>query len=350
MHYLKKILVLFIVLFILSSVNVYAQSMSKYGYPENFHPSKSQTYNHNVKLFPHRINPAILSVNNMFGMSYSDLGLNYGEYNDGSVPTINNKYLDTDNGFTNGFLIKLTNTYNNWYSNVNFSYNTGNVTYSGYIPEPTGTVSNMQFLLTPLTFTDESSKIYNMNWKIGYMIPITNKFVITPYGEIGWHLWKRGDNTSQYAHYSNWLAMAGILAQYAITPKFVSDIDFSYGTTFDAKTTENNNMSGGAIYCQNNNLATCIPFVNENTVTFNLGSKAIYSLSAGLDYRFYRKFHIFANVNYERFKYGKSSTIYLAPTSVYNNSVFEYFLPNSATEPNSVTNEIIYSIGIGYSF
>ena len=362
---MKKYLVIVIAIFMLSSVNVYAQTMSKYGYPEGYKPNKtvntlqnttqnnsvsSVSNNSNSGLFPHHINPAILSVNNMLSVSYSDLGLNYGEYNDGAVSSINNKYLDTDNGFINGFAISLSNTYKHWYSKENFSYYSGNVTYTGYNQEYGGTVLNPTMIYLPINFT-ESSKIYNFNWKIGYMLPITDKFVITPYGELGWHIWKRGDNTSKYAHYSNWLAMVGLLAQYAFTPKLVGDIDFGYGTTFDAQAKEDNNASGGSYYCQNNEISTCNSVgVNSDTITFDLGSKAIYNLSAGLDYRFYRKFHIFADVNYERFKYGQSSTVNLAPTAVYNNGALEYFLPESVTEPNSVTNEIIYSIGLGYSF
>lgn len=353
---MQKIILLVIALFLSVFIVVkpsYAQQMSKYGYPVGYKSNKTANKlqnNYSSELFPQNINPAILSVNNMLSVSYSDLGLNYGEYNDGLASSINNKYLDTDNGFTNGFAINLSNTYNHWYSNENFSYYLSNVTYTGYNPTFGGTVLNPQTILLPINFT-ESSKIYNFNWKIGYMLPITDKFVITPYGELGWHIWKRGDNTSQYAHYSNWLAMVGILAQYAFTPKLVGNIDFGYGTTFDAKTEENHNPSGGSYYCYNNEISTCIPVgINEDTVTFDLGSKAIYNLSAGLDYRFYRKFHIFADVNYERFEYGQSSTVSLAPTAIYNNGTFEYFLPNSVTEPNSVTNEIIYSIGIGYSF
>lgn len=341
----------------LSSASVYAQTTSKYGYSEDYKPNKTVNkpqnnfISHcNPELFPQNINQAILSVNNMISVSYPVSGLNYGEYNDGFASSINNKYLDTDNGFTNSFEINLASTFNHLYFNENFSYSSGNVAYSGYNQTYGGTVLNSQMIYQPINFT-ESIKIYNFNWKIGYMLPIADKFVITPYVELGRHIWKRGDNTIQYAYYSNWLAMAGVLAQYAFTSKLVGDIDFSYGTTFDAQAKENNNASGGSYYCQNNEISTCVPVgIYEDAVTFDLGSKAMYNLSAGLDYRFYRKFHISANVNYERFKYGQSSTITLAPTAIYNNGALEYFLHNSVTEPNSVTNEIIYGIGIGYSF
>jgi hypothetical protein len=351
---MQKIILLVIALFLSVFIAVklsYAQQMSKYGYPLNYNPNQKTTNAPNSTYSGNQpyINQAILSVNNMLSISFSDLGLNYGEYNDGSAPSINNKYLDTDNGFLNGIAVNLAKTYNNWYSNVNFSYYITNDTYSGYIPAYSGTAQNLQETLQPLTQTS-SSKIYNFNWKIGYMLPITNKFVLTPYGELGWHIWDRGDNTSKYAHYSNWLAMVGILAQYAFTPKLVGNVDLGYGTTFDAKAEEDNNASGGAFYCQDT-VSSCNPFlIGEDTIIFNLGSKAIYNLSAGLDYRFYRNFHIIGNVNYERFEYGQSSTVYLTPTNIYSNGVLVSQFPNSYTEPNSVTNEIIYSIGIGYSF
>jgi len=351
---MKKILFLIISMIIFSSVNVYAQTMSKYGYPVGYKPNKTAVNkpqsNYNSELFLQNINTAILSVNNMIGVSYSDLGLNYGEYNDGLASSINNKYLDTDNGFVNGFAINLTNTYSNWYFNENFSYYTGNDTYTGYNQEYGGTLSSLQINLQPIKITD-SSKIYNLNWKIGYMLPITDKFVITPYGDLGWHQWDRGDNTPDYVHDSNWLAMFGILAQYAFTPKLVGDVDLDYGTTFDAQAKENHQASGGSFYCQTIEVSSCNPVgINESIITFDLGSKAIYNLSAGLDYRFYRRFHIFADVNYERFKYGQSSTVNLTPTAVYYQGSLVEYHPNSYTEPNSVTNEIIYSIGVGYSF
>jgi hypothetical protein len=355
---MKRILILIIAFFLLVSTKVFAQGMSKYGYPNGYAPNytakNKQQYNYNNTngsgLFPSFVNPAILSENNMLSILFSDLGLNYGEYNNGAAPSINSKYLDTDNGFLNGIAVNLAKTYNNWYTNVNFSYYITNDTYSGYIPSISGTPQNLQETYQPLTQTS-SSKIYNFNLKEGYMIPITNKFVITPYGELGWHIWDRGDNTAQYAHYSNWLAMVGILAQYAITPELVGNINFGYGTTFDAQAKENNNASGGAVYCQNGDINSCIPSgISEDTITFNLGSKAIYNISAGLDYRFYSNFHIIGNVNYERFEYGQSSTVYLTPTNIYSNGVLVNQLSNGSTEPSSVTNEIIYSIGIGYSF
>ena len=160
---MKKILFLIIsIMLMFSAVNVYAQSMSKYGYPAGYKPNKTVNKpqnNYSSGLFPQNINPAILSVNNMLSVSYSDLGLNYGEYNDSSVSSINNKYLDTDNGFINGFAISLSNTYKHWYSKENFSYYSGNVTYTGYNQEYGGTVLNPTTIYLPINFT-ESSKIY----------------------------------------------------------------------------------------------------------------------------------------------------------------------------------------------
>ncbi|MHB1665692.1 MAG: hypothetical protein ACYCT7_10630 [bacterium] len=114
---MKKILILLVIIFMFSAVNVYAQSMSKYGYPINYHPSKkitaksnsgypvSQKQNNNQNYL--NINPAILSVNNMLSISFSDLGLNYGEYNNGAAAqSSTNKYGDTEYNSYIYYLIK----------------------------------------------------------------------------------------------------------------------------------------------------------------------------------------------------------------------------------------------------
>lgn len=331
---MKKILAFFIALLILNAVTVYAQTMSNNGYPSNYDIS---------------VNPAILSVNNMLSISFSDLGLNYGENNDGLIPSINNNYLDTDNGFIDGGKISITNTYQDLYINADFSYYSANDTFNGYGQSISGAVTDPQTTYAPFSETS-SNKIYDFNLKLGYMFPVTSKFVLTPYGEMGYNMWNRGDNTAQYAHYSNWSAIAGILAQYAITRKLVADADLSYGTTFDAKSEEGDIASGGAYYCQNT-ISSCVPSaIDEDSIVFDLGSKPTYGISGGLDYRFNNTVHVFGNINYKRVEYGQSSAVGLVPTYVYNNGVLVSQIPNSYTEPNSVTNEIIYSVGIGFSF
>ncbi len=355
---MKKYLVIVIAIFMLSSVNVYAQTMSKYGYPEGYKPNKtvntlqnttqnnsvsSVSNNSNSGLFPHHINPAILSVNNMLSISYSDLGLNYGEYaNNGYNLSLiggsSDKYSDTENGFLKGFKLSLSNTFYHFYNEVNFSYYSGNDTYTG--AKQGGTFGSV--------INTTNSKIYNFNYKLGYMIPITHNFVITPYGELGWHIWKRdniGGNNGQNEHYSNWIAMLGILGQYAFTHKLVGDVGFSYGTTFDAQIQANEVDMTSANY---NTLTNTWSYSYADT-TWGLGSKSIYDITAGLDYRFYGNFNIFGNVKYERFKYGQSS-IYTYRTNLYNDGTYIGYQSSENWEPNSVTNEIIYSIGLGYSF
>jgi hypothetical protein len=353
---MKKILFLIIsITLMFSCFNVYAQGMSKYGYPEGYKPNKtvnalqnttqnnSNSNNSNYELFPHNINPAILSVNNMLSVSYSDLGLNYGEYaNNGYSLSLNggspDKYLDTENGFLNGFKISLSNTFYHFYNEANFSYYSGNDTYTG----------SKQGGVFGSVINTTSSKIYNFNYKLGYMIPITNNFVITPYGELGWHIWKRdniGGNSGQNEHYSNWIAMIGILGQYAFTSKLVGDVGFSYGTTFDAQIQANEVDTTLANY---NTLTNTWSYSYADT-TWDLGSKSIYNIIAGLNYRFYSHFNIFGNVKYERFKYGQSS-IYTYITNKYQDGIYTGYQLSENWEPNSVTNEIIYSIGLGYSF
>ena len=356
---MKKYLAIIVAILMLSAVNVYAQTMSKYGYPEGYKPNKtintlqnttqnnsvsSVSNNSNSGLFPHHINPAILSVNNMLSISYSDLGLNYGEYaNNGYNLSLiggsSDKYSDTENGFLKGFKLSLSNTFYHFYNEVNFSYYSGNDTYTG--AKQGGTFGSV--------INTTNSKIYNFNYKLGYMIPITHNFVITPYGELGWHIWKRdniGGNNGQNEHYSNWIAMLGILGQYAFTHKLVGDVGFSYGTTFDAQIQANEVDMTSANY---NTLTNTWSYSYADT-TWGLGSKSIYDITAGLDYRFYGNFNIFGNVKYERFKYGQSALYNYDTEVTVNNIYYETLINPSTWEPNSVTNEIIYSIGLGYSF
>lgn len=334
-------------IFLFSAVNVYAQTMSKYGYPVGYEPNKTVNKpqnNYSSELFPHHINSAILSVNNMLSISYSDLGLNYGEYaNKGYSLSLNggspDKYLDTENGFLNGFKLSGASTFYNFYNEANFSYYSGNDSYTG---AKLGGVFGSLIGKT-------NSKIYNFNYKLGYMIPITDNFVITPYWELGWHIWKRdniGGDNGQNEDYSNWLSMIGILGQYAFTPKLVGDVSFSYGTTFGAQIQANEIDMTSANY---NTLTDSLSYSYADT-TWVLGSKSIYYIAGGLNYKFYGNFHIFGNVKYERFEYGQSPlNTYI--TNVYkDNNYIGYYVNPPTWEPNSVTNEIIYAIGIGYSF
>ena len=355
---MKKYLAIIVAILMLSAVNVYAQTMSKYGYPEGYKPNKtintlqnttqnnsvsSVSNNSNSGLFPHHINPAILSVNNMLSISYSDLGLNYGEYaNNGYNLSLiggsSDKYSDTENGFLKGFKLSLSNTFYHFYNEVNFSYYSGNDTYTG--AKQGGTFGSV--------INTTNSKIYNFNYKLGYMIPITHNFVITPYGELGWHIWKRdniGGNNGQNEHYSNWIAMLGILGQYAFTHKLVGDVGFSYGTTFDAKIQANEADMTSANY----NTLTNTLSVSYADTTWGLGSKSIYYITGGLNYKFYGNFHIFGNVKYERFEYGQSS-LNTYTTNLFVDNNYIGYANHLTWEPNSVTNEIIYTIGIGYSF
>ena len=336
----------FTLMIIFSAVNVYAQTMSKYGYPVGYEPNKTVNKpqnNYSSGLFPQKINSAILSVNNMLSVSYSDLGLNYGEYaNNGySLSLIGgspDKYMDTENGFLKGFKLSDAITFYNFYNEANFSYYSGNDSYTG---------AKQGGIFGSLIGTT-NSKIYNLNYKLGYMIPITNNFVITPYGELGWHMWKRdniGGNNGQNEDYSNWLAMVGILGQYAFTPKLVGDVSFAYGTTFDAQMRANKADLTSANY----NTLTNNWSLSYADTTWGLGSKSIYYIAGGLNYKFYGNFHIFGNVKYERFEYGQSSlNTYI--TNIYVDNTYAGYLTNTDWEPNSVTNEIIYTIGIGYSF
>ncbi len=277
----------------------------------------------------------------MMSIAYSDFGLNYGEYaNNGYSLSLNggstNKYLDTENGSLNGFKISASNTFYNFYNEANFSYYSGSDSYTGAT------------LITNIPVIGKTnSKIYNFNYKLGYMIPITNNFIITPYGELGWHIWKRdniGGNNGQNEHYSNWLAMIGILGQYAFTPKLVGDLEFSYGTTFDTLM-QNNTATTSEYYDCSGSSCSYLGSI-YNTTTVDLGSKYIYDITGGLDYNFFDNFHIFGNIKYERFKYRQSS-LNSYPIYDQNGNLIRI---SDWWEPNSVTNEIIYSIGIGYSF
>ncbi len=325
---------------------------NKYGYPEDY-VSNSKTKNKqrdnhsNIgrKGFSaNHINPAILSVNNMISISYSDFGLNYGEYaNNGYALSLNggspSKYLDIETGFLNGFKINDSSTFYNFYNVASFSYYSGGDTYTG--ASLGGGAFGSQIGTT-------DSKIYNFNYKAGYMIPVTNKFVITPYGEIGWHIWKRdniGGNNGQDEHYSNWLAMIGVLGQYAFTPKLVGKLEFGYGTTINAKV-QGNEMDMTVANYDTTTSAWSYQFADTS---WGLGSKSIYNITAGLNYRFQGHFNIFGNAEYERFKYGQSA-LYVYDTQVYTDSVYQSTSTYQVWEPNSVTNEIIYSIGAGYSF
>lgn len=68
------------------------------------------------------------------------------------------------------------------------------------------------------------------------------------------------------------------------------------------------------------------PEHNVPNAIMPLGSRAIYQAEAGIDYRWLRRFHTFAGIDYAHFSFGRSANVY------YNNGASSEYEPTSRTD------------------
>lgn len=195
-----------------------------------------------------------------------------------------------------------------------------NIYLSGAINRATGTTSYDGYLqnrstgaLTPYKMKT-SNEVIDISLKAGRAFEITQNgnAQLVPYIAYGYRYWNRDSSADRFGYvekYTHHSASAGLLGQYAITPKLVANADASVGTTFGAKMTAN--------------------FVPG---TFDLGSKPIVSASFGLDYALTQQVHVNGNYQVTQFRYGQSNVV------------------NGYFEPYSKTTQQIVSVGIGYAF
>ncbi|MHB1696939.1 MAG: hypothetical protein ACYCSQ_02370 [bacterium] len=257
-------------------------------------------------MFTGRVNSLVKKIDNSVNITYSFYNLSYGEYNQciyfkpcpgGS----SSKYLDTEDGPMPDFGIDFSFTYLHFSNKIHYDYANGNTSYTEQNP-PVGTDSDI---------------IYNISDRLGYMLTVTDNFVITPYVKISKYIWNRVILPSYPAvscreNYQTYYWQAGLIGEYAATPNFLLKISGGIGYTFSPHMTA---------------------YLSNPPLHFSLESKMVYSFKIDNYYLFWKHMYIKYGIAYRRLEFGYSQL----------NSGFVY-------EPSSVTNTFLYTAGIGYSF
>lgn len=235
--------------------------------------------------------------------------------------TVRHKSLDSVKGSIPGARLSIRKQIKQLVLEPSFAFKQGDLEYHGGIngaDTPKDLSSN-----TPQFF-------FNADGILGYIYCINERQVLMPYLHYGYRRWDRevppigylslfgkplnvGINsyTEIYQHH---YGLVGVEFQQVIADNAVVSAAAGAGYTFNASLFTN--------------MPTLLP-MNTMGVTEGLGSKPIYELKVKLDYEIRPHFHILTAVNYVNYAYGKSKVI-----------IYTY-------EPNSSTNELTGSLGIG---
>lgn len=248
----------------------------------------------------------LLDANNQVTAAIGTHHLNYHE----STATMDP--LDSDKGSQVAYRLAVVRQANLFgisdiYLNAVLNYSKGSTTYDGYLQNSFGRIVSPYQTSTQVKTTDASLRI----GRALHFMPNDNMQLI-PYIGYGYHAWVRDSSADQYGYYERYAHQsisAGLLGQYAFTPKLVASADISVGKTFGAKMDASD--IGGR---------------------FTLGNKPIVTGSLGIDYALTRHVHLNASYQIVQFEYGKSAT------------VGNYY------EPDSKTVEQQFLVGIGYAF
>ena len=301
---MKKILFLVISIMVMfGSVNVYAQTMSKYGYPTSS-SKQSSVYS------------LIDSVSIFYGTDYQHYAEKASAVPSGylqSSPV--GSTLDNEAASLPGYGIKLSGIVSPnipVYLSANFSTYAGNSDYTGALQTTPP---------TPIESTDGSQYV-NYGITAGYAFNLSNgRAAIIPNAGYEWIEWNRnvkgifigtGDNVEHYEfnHYS-----IGIKGYYFLTHKFWLEGDYNY-------------------LINNNNKMT------NNLGTANLGNKNGYELGAKIGYVAYQTSNIqispYVGINYIQNQEGQSPWM---PT---NGGIWQ--------EPSDQSNQLIFNLGIKIGF
>ncbi|MGB4102333.1 MAG: hypothetical protein WBK91_10565 [Alphaproteobacteria bacterium] len=160
----------------------------------------------------------------------------------------------------------------------------------------------------PHTTTTENN-ILNFSGRIGHGFPIGQQVMLIPYGDLGFRMWRRkitgvGGYTEDYQH---GFFMAGMLAQYSPTEKWVLALGAEGGRTFAAE------MTGlGRV--------------------FKLGARPIWQMEGRIGYRMTKHLELTAKGEFSGFGYGVSPV------------VSNYY------EPDSYTHNLRTTVGLAYQF
>lgn len=164
--------------------------------------------------------------------------------------------------------------------------------------------------------TTSSALINDLNLRSGSAYSFGDRMMLTPYLELGHHLWDRGVNYGEtYTHKYYGL---GALGQYTPVSKLVISANALIGRTFGSHITVNS----GPVF---------------KGFSGALGNSSLYKAGLSADYGFSERLHGNINIDYTSFSYGISSLFDIGGGYV-------------AWEPDSTTKYKTVRVGLGYAY
>lgn len=245
------------------------------------------------------------NIDHSISLDITALSLDYKEFKIAN----NHQVLDTVKGIIPGYSLLFATDIGPFSAEINYRYNKGSLKYEQRDPYITHYYKHRMYdYYAQLTypFNLPSSRVY-------------------PLIRIGYRDWFRAmgaENIKTHypEYYSNYYWLVGFGWTKPIGYKFLFDVKFMFGRTFNARiTTPPNNV-------------VILPLLK-------LGDSNIYGIQTKLYYNLTTHILLNTYVQYERFNYGKTKT-YSIPGTSYIGFI----------EPNSETHQLILGFGVTYEW
>lgn len=247
--------------------------------------------------------PEIVAANNQVSAHITSTSMDYTEIGDGSLgsPT---GILDTEKGQVPG--LSASGSYmdrdSKAYFQMELGYSSGDTNYTGASLSGGGSYGSL-LGVSPATLVDLKGRT-GMGFEAG------DSAMLTPYAELGWHVWHRGVNFGEnytYYHYG-----IGLIGQVMPAEKLVLSAHLLAGRTSNAYINVKGFFSGP------------------------LGDAAYSNAGLAADLALPRQLHARFAMEFIRFRFGRSDFYPYGPAVVW--------------EPDSESRYTVLKFGLGYGF
>ncbi len=276
----------------------------------------------------------ILAVDNSLSVSYELTRFDYGEpSNDcifvGACPSTA-KYLDLETGYRRGgkaalsYMGSLLGAGGDWYARASYRFIQGAAAYSGYgLPEPLPPAG----LSSSLVSATSDDSVYDLSLRLGKGFSAGESWMFTPYVLGGYHHWLRkldaGTSSSFDQIFSNGYIGGGEMVQVAALDRLVLTADASAAAQFRSSLAAEPSASYQALGY-------------ASRYIFDMEGGPLVDAGAEIDYRLWRKLHVFAGFDWSHASYRQSQIIAVGA--------------GDYMQPESITTMASWSVGLRQSF